>query len=339
MPEISDFLRGARPEFFEPGKVYVIEFWATWCPPCRASMPHLSDLAEKWREKGLVVLGVSDEDPAKVRAFLDKDEWKQKARYVLATDPDRSTHTAYMRAAGQEGIPTAFVVRDGVVQWIGHPMELDKPLEQIMAGTWDLAAAKRDFDAAMEAEQKAMAKQMLIAKAHEARDWPTVLRALDELIADASGTDAQYLRLNKAQVLLMAGRTDEGYALLDEVTKSPPEPVLLGTAASVVLNTPDLKERRLDKAIGWLERMLKAEDGLSPQALAGLAQAWSMKGDWTKAVDHAKRAISAAQSWGPAAEDYVAELKEQLREYEAAASAPRKVGGAAPAGAEGAPAR
>jgi thiol-disulfide isomerase/thioredoxin len=331
-PDISNFIRGTSPDFFAPGKTYVVEFWATWCPPCRASMPHLSELAEKYKDKGLVVVGVSDEDPAKVETFLNKDEWKQKARYTLAADPDRSTHNAYMKAAAQEGIPTAFVVKDGVVQWIGHPMEIDEPLAQIIAGTWDLKAAKITFDEAAEIERKAMAKQMVIAKAYDAKDWPTVLSATDELIEDASGPDRSMLQLNKAQVLLMAERNDEGYALIDSVLKSSTDGQLHAMAATIVLRTPELKDRRLDSAIAWLEAALEADDGIAPQALAELAQAWSMKGNHAKAVDYTQRAIDAAKSWGPAADDYVAELKERLAEFKAAAE--KAAGGKAAAPAD-----
>ena len=58
--------------------------------------------------------------------------------YCLTTDPDRSAHRDYMEAAGQNGIPTAFIVgKTGEIEWIGHPMEMDGPIEQIVAGSWD----------------------------------------------------------------------------------------------------------------------------------------------------------------------------------------------------------
>ena len=52
-PQIEKFVRGTEPKWFESGKVYVIEFWATWCGPCKQSMPHISDLAgpDPWRSK------------------------------------------------------------------------------------------------------------------------------------------------------------------------------------------------------------------------------------------------------------------------------------------------
>ena len=90
VPHIEKFVRGTEPKWFEPGKVYVIEFWATWCGPCRQSMPHISDLADKYKDT-VTFVGVSDEKVDTVTKFLDQDEWKKKARYNLATDPDRST--------------------------------------------------------------------------------------------------------------------------------------------------------------------------------------------------------------------------------------------------------
>jgi thiol-disulfide isomerase/thioredoxin len=71
-PVIEKFVRGTEPAWNQPGKTYVVEFWATWCGPCRASMPHISELQEKYGDK-LVVVGISDEKVEKVTSFLDTD--------------------------------------------------------------------------------------------------------------------------------------------------------------------------------------------------------------------------------------------------------------------------
>lgn len=325
VPDVAEFVRGERPAFFEPGKTYVLEFWATWCGPCRQSMPHLSDLAERFREKGVVVVGISDEKPETVRDFLEKDEWRQRARYVLATDPDRSTQRMYMEASGQRGIPTAFLVRDGVVQWIGHPMELEGPLAKAAAGTWDWKAAKRTFEDAMAEEQRAMGRQLQMAKAIDGKEWDRALAMLDEDLAGAQGDDAVQLRVQKALVLMAAGRGDAGYALAEELVRAEPE--LRSWLAAGVLHMPDLPDRRVDVAIGWLEQAA-SEPGAPPQVMAELGFAWGAKGDRSKAAGYVRLAIAAARALGPGAAEYVADLDAQLKELEASPRAP-----AAPAGA------
>ena len=138
---------GAKPiQAFEPGKVYVLEFWATWCGPCRESIPHLAATQARLAGKGVTVIGVSDEDVPTIEKFLteksgDATFGDHTRKYRLATDPDGSVNAGYMEAAGQNGIPTAFIVgRKGEVEWIGHPLEIDEPLDKVVAGTWDRAA-------------------------------------------------------------------------------------------------------------------------------------------------------------------------------------------------------
>src|ERR1043166_6557257 len=50
---VSSFVKGDKVEKFEPGKTYVVEFWATWCGPCKQSIPHLTELAHKYKDKGV----------------------------------------------------------------------------------------------------------------------------------------------------------------------------------------------------------------------------------------------------------------------------------------------
>ena len=318
IPEISDFVRGEKPTFFEPGKVYVIEFWATWCPPCRQSMPHLTKLAEDMKSKGVVIVGVSDEKVETVRTFLEKDEWKQKARYTLATDPDRSTHRAYMEASGQGGIPTAFIVKEGVVQWIGHPMEMDAPLAKIVDGTWDPKTAKQTFEDSVAEEMKAMGRQNDMTKAIDSKDWDKAVALIDAEIAASTGEEAMQSKVQKAQILLVAGRSEAAYAICAELIKE--DPALRNFVATSVLHLPDVADRRVDLAITWLTDVTSAAGPANPQVLAELAYAWSLKGDFTKAADFMRRAIDTAKSLGPTAADYVADLTAQLKGYESKAA-------------------
>lgn len=123
--------------------IVVVEFWATWCGPCRTSIPHLTRMQQKYEDNGVIVVGISDEELAQVKPFVD--QMGSKMQYTVASDPDKSAHKDYMRAFGVDGIPHAFVVdKDGAIAWRGHPMAgLDEVLDQMIAGEYDLEAIKR----------------------------------------------------------------------------------------------------------------------------------------------------------------------------------------------------
>ncbi len=111
---IDRWVTGEPIDKLDPGQVYVIEFWVMWCRPCRTSMPHLSQLQQHYGDKARFV-GVTRETEDTGRSFLLKAEsagktWSEVIKYRLAIDSHDATDAAYMRAAGQTGIPTAFIL-------------------------------------------------------------------------------------------------------------------------------------------------------------------------------------------------------------------------------------
>src|ERR1022692_3244371 len=83
------------------GKVVLVNFWATWCPPCRKEMPDLETLYARLRAKGFVVLGISDEKTEKVKPFIRE----RKISFPVLLDPGRKVNGMFM----VEGIPKSFV--------------------------------------------------------------------------------------------------------------------------------------------------------------------------------------------------------------------------------------
>lgn len=141
---ISEWLKGG-PEDLAEGlgkKVYVIEFWATWCAPCKTSIPHLSKIQAKFKDRGVRVIGISDETRSKVERFVA--QMGSQMEYAVALDNNRQTTAGYMGAFGQSGIPHAFIVdATGAVAWHGHPMnDLEGVLSKILDGEYDIQAAK-----------------------------------------------------------------------------------------------------------------------------------------------------------------------------------------------------
>jgi peroxiredoxin len=83
------------------GKVVLLNFWATWCPPCRKEMPDLQALYDKYKEQGFVVLSISDEESSKVAPFIGE----KQISYPALLDPGSKVHELYL----VEGIPKSFV--------------------------------------------------------------------------------------------------------------------------------------------------------------------------------------------------------------------------------------
>jgi peroxiredoxin len=81
--------------------VVLVNFWATWCPPCRKEMPDLDALYLRYKDQGLVVLAISDEEAAKVSTFLATHH----ISYPILLDPGRKVNEQFH----VEGIPKSFV--------------------------------------------------------------------------------------------------------------------------------------------------------------------------------------------------------------------------------------
>ncbi len=156
-------------------QITVVEFWATWCPPCIASVPHLTKLQHRYADGSVRVVGITESDSRnpieKVRQFVER--MGDKMDYTVGFDTDGHVIKSYMEAAGLDGIPTAFVVdKNGTIAWIGFPDEaLDEVVAELVAGKFDIEVAKH------------VAKiEGRIEEAQMFGEWDMVIDLLDEVI-------------------------------------------------------------------------------------------------------------------------------------------------------------
>ena len=144
--KIKNWVKGEPVELKKGGSIYMVEFWATWCPPCLKSIPHLTKLQKKYKDKGLVIVGVSSEKTGTVRSFVEKKG--DQMDYVVAVDDGQKTSRAYLQAFGIRGIPHAFIVgKSGNILWHGNPADprskIDEIVEQVVSGKFDVEGAKK----------------------------------------------------------------------------------------------------------------------------------------------------------------------------------------------------
>jgi thiol-disulfide isomerase/thioredoxin len=148
------WLKGSPVPKYAPGRVYVVEFWATWCPPCIKTIPHLSEL-QRQHASTLTIIGVNAEGlsgfEAKTNAVNDfmTKHGRDMAYTVAMEDPiARPISEIWVTGTGSIGAPTAGIIdQHGTLVWIGYPdvakgYTFDQALEDTFAGKVDLARSQ-----------------------------------------------------------------------------------------------------------------------------------------------------------------------------------------------------
>ena len=320
---------------FEAGKVYVVEFWATWCGPCLASMPHLAELQTKMADKGVRIISISDEDLETVEEFLNREvqqapgaeaEGKPQtyrqltSSYSLTTDPDQSSYHDYMEAAAQNGIPTAFIVgKDAKIEWIGHPMEMDGPLNAVVEGKWDRKAFAEELKAQQEAEKTMQDIFALLQK----QEFDAAIAKIDTALANTK--DNLSLNLLKLQIFIATEKTDTAAEHLKEIFAQVSEtPEVVNMVAWNIYEMASQerisKGPLIDEALAAGEKTLKnLKDEDKASMLDTLAHLHLINDDLDKALELETAALKLSGDRDREfIEGFLAELKE-LKQDQAAA--------------------
>ena len=330
--KVSKWVKGTPVEGFKKGNIYVVEFWATWCGPCKVSIPHLTEMAKKFKDK-VTFIGVSafESDQALVEPFVKS--MGDKMDYNVAMDEqENATARAgfmsknWMDAAEQGGIPTAFIVgKDSTIQWIGHPMMMEEVLDQVVADKFDSKAYA--IKAAAEAAEQAKAEEAWtkspvrtqitkIQKLMKAKSYDEALKEIDVLAAmDGTGLPvspsgvATDLRL---QTLLKKGDMDGYYAAankaFDELKDGVNNENMLNTMAwNIVDPESKLPRKDFDFALKVAKQCVVLGNRKNAATLDTLAWAYFAKDDKANAIACEKEAIALTPADQQA--DFIATLK------------------------------
>ncbi|QDT70683.1 Thiol-disulfide oxidoreductase ResA [Planctomycetes bacterium MalM25] len=331
---------------FESGKVYVVEFWATWCGPCVGSIPHIHELQERYRDQGVTVISLSDESVDTIEPFFEREvrgypteEGEETptygelmGAYRVGTDPDGSVNKSYMQAAMQNGIPCAFLVgKSGVVEWIGHPMEMEPVLNAVLDESWD----REEFGEQFRLQQEMEKLQSEAIAAARAGDFKKLREKAETLAESASSPRMKQM----AQRLLMFAdqiesqhiiQTDPERAIgefnkLVESANGDVEAInrltwgIYGMAASGV----PIREDLLQAAAEATEELV-VDDAPNGNLLDTIGHLYHQMGDLDKAIEVQRRAVAVGQP--PEAAQLQAQieafLQQLLAEKAAKAEAP-----------------
>ena len=318
------------------GRIHVLEFWATWCAPCREGMPHLTELQRKYKDS-VTVIGVDvwELEQADVAPFVKKNE--ARMGYTVAMDdvPDpppelaaeAKNHTrwatqngrmslGWLKASGwmDAGIPVAFIVDGrGRVAWMGNPTEMDGPLERIVAGTWDLDREAAAYAELMKVDVKARALWREHGEARRAKDWERAIAACDAGLA-LGPRHAEFAGRKFRALLLDLKQPERAYAFAREAVRGVAKDnwPALGEIASIIVYEAE-GERDLDLALDAAQRGDKAAEGRRPWVIDALARAYFLKGDAASAAREQTRALGLAHT-----DDMRRESQSRLEEYQKA---------------------
>ncbi|MCK1745234.1 TlpA family protein disulfide reductase [Bradyrhizobium sp. 139] len=235
--KVEDWLRGQPVTKFEPGKVYIIEFCATWCGPCIASMLNLVILQSKYRSNGVEVVGIAAHEQASTadEARASLDAWLTKSlptlNFAIAFDYSGEMNKLWMDPSFSVGIPSSFVVdRDGRFAFIGHPTQLDNALPKILNGSWALSDEAKALDAERittgrrrkrELSQKRALVEPIFARleaAMNSKDWAAALSGVEEALA-AMPDDVTFRGLHAELLLHKIRDMRTGLAVLRQLVR------------------------------------------------------------------------------------------------------------------------
>ncbi len=325
--DVKLFDKGEAVKAFEPGKNYVVEFWATWCGPCRTSIPHLTDLQKKHPEVTFIGVSVWEQDQGLVKPFVE--QMGDKMAYRVASDNvpegkkgnDGAMANSWMKAAGRRGIPSAFIVNgQGKIAWMGHPMSMDEPLEKIVSGSWDLNTAAEEYRKEEAASTKMQQSFSKLNAARRAGDPKKLLAVIDEIVAETPALEPQ-LALTKLPALIKLDEQDKALELakkIEEGAIGKSAEGLNALAWSILDPDAGLKPnaKLIQFALGAARQADEKSDGKNGAIADTLAKAYFDSSDAAKAVETQERAIRLMKESGTPIDQG---MKDRLEQYKKAA--------------------
>jgi thiol-disulfide isomerase/thioredoxin len=331
---VETWVRGQPLTLFEKGRVYVVDFWATWCGGCIMAFPHLNAIAEQYKDKVSFVSvdvyedidGKIDDPAAKVKSFLETPP-AQPLKLPVAVDGNANTmRDTYIKSLRRMGLPTTYVIdQDGRVAWVDVNIDhLSWVLDEVLAKRWDLnkaAAIMEQRDKIDDGWMATFREKDSVKKAKLVRSLLTESEKFEDQFPDRKDAVAFY----KFMALLELD-TSKLAAILEQMAADPRSRYInLSDAALLSLRRKDLSKATYLAVVKVMQRCLKNEHpqlnncGPNSTGYERLAAAYDMAGDPVSAATNMEKALTLANEEKVPA-DKIKELQTTLGKYKSAAA-------------------
>ena len=291
-PKVKEWVQGGPITGYEAGKTYFIELFSTTCSHCQEASPLVVEMARVYQPLGVQFVAISKEDAAPLNTWLALPETKEHVNYPVASDPALTADRMFQYGTFKNSTPRVFLVKDGIVQWFGHPSEADKPLAELAAGTWDPRKIQDEFVLTSQVEQAKDQITAAVTACEKTGDWQPTFDLIDSIVQKIPERTAAFLTQRFTVMIGIGNMPDAGYALGKKlVAEYPTDIATLRSLARTTLNSPFVQKRDLDFA---METALAADvlgNNEDARAAEVVAFAYFSKGDREHAIENQERAI------------------------------------------------
>lgn len=295
LPEV--WLQGAPVKEWEKDKVYIFEFWATWCGPCLAAMPHMEQLHQAFKDNPrMQIIGVNVMDrktPEALKEFIKNRP--TPLNYTMAVDVDgKKTREKWLEPLKVNGIPHAFAVKNGRLIWRGHPSQLsEKTMQAMLKPDFSAASlAAKGPDAGAREWQHYRETSQKVRELVE-KDGKLGAQALLKQVQDSGKfPQDQVIQLKMIPFLVLAeqGKFEEAQSVLSDVSREYPDDYRVQIdIAGTLMEGKSVPASKMDAAL--VERCLNRCIEISRKSNKEASLPWRMMAELRERQGNMKEAL------------------------------------------------